>query len=72
MFQEDSIAYEVLLKDQRFYLVALIEYFDAFGHKRTTKLCVSADVDAFLRNRTGQRGGDDVVLAIAPLHNQAD
>jgi hypothetical protein len=63
-FQQDTIPYEVLPKDQRFYLVALIEYFDAFGNKRTTKLCASGDVDKFLRNATGHSGGDDVVFEI--------
>ncbi len=72
MFQNDEIPYEVLPNGQRYYLVALIEYFDVFGQKRTTKLCASGDIDRFLKNRTGQPGGDDVPFEIAPQHNDAE
>jgi hypothetical protein len=73
MFQDASATYETLPKDQRYYIIGLIEYFDGFSRRcRRTKFCVSVDVEAFLKRAAGRAGSDGVAFDVASHHNEAD
>lgn len=72
MFQMPSVDYLGVHDNQRYYLIGLIEYLDAFDIKHTTKFCVSVLTQEFLDVLAGRSGEGEIAFEIAPQHNEAD
>lgn len=76
MFQDGTGTFDKPPVGERYYIVGLIEYFDAFHlRRRRTKFCFSTDVNIMLQGLAPgvrQVSRDDIAFNIAPQHNEAD
>jgi|SRR3954451_7154816 len=56
MFSKPTMKYRPLKENERYYLLVIIRYRDAFDRRRTTRFCCSTDISELL---AGARPGED-------------